>query len=193
MRAAFCQRLDEVKRRRISPYRRSPRRRARAGWVLAPARSRATIAASCRLRSSSGPNFGARSAGSGISSSGARSVAVSPGRRGRFTWASVRLEVGEPRCSAATSWPPKREPRPHSATGCRGVLLQSSWDEFHSTQVCGVSNASREWNSSMRAATCRAPARQRSGQTGRSRRRGRGPSDGVEQRPNVLLAADERR
>ncbi len=112
------------------------------GWVLAPARSRATIAASCRLRSSSGPNFGARSAGSGISSSGARSVAVS--WTSSFTWASV-VSRSASRLSAATSWPPKRA-RPHSATGCRGVFCRS-WDEFHSTQVCGVS-PSREWNSS---------------------------------------------
>ena len=70
------------------------------GCVLAPARSRATIAASCRLRSSSGPNFGARSAGSGISSSGARSVAVS--WTSSFTWASV-VSRSASRLAAATS------------------------------------------------------------------------------------------
>ena len=93
--------------------------------LVAPARSRATIAASCRLRSSSGTNFGPRSAGSGISSSGARRIAVSC--TSSFTWASV-VSRSASRLSAATSWPPKRA-RPHSATGCSGVFCRS-WDEF---------------------------------------------------------------
>ncbi len=105
------------------------------GWVLAPARSRAIIAASCRRRSSSGAEFRRRVPRAAEYRAAAREVApysldveLYLGER--------RLEVGEP----LFGWNilTAEASRPHSATGCRGVFCRS-WDEFHSTQVCGVS------------------------------------------------------
>ena len=111
-----------------------------AGCVRAPARYRPSsrqVAAYAILRARSS----ARSAGSGISTSGASSVAF-PGVE---LYQPSVLEVGETPLGGASA-PPKRA-RPHSATGCRGVFCRSC-DAFHSTQVCGVS-ASLAWNSSI--------------------------------------------
>ena len=141
LRAALGQRVHEVERRRIGPMQvlegEHDRLRPR------PRQNQAVIAASCRRRNSSGANFAARSSGSGISTSGASSVAYSAGSRP--TRRSV-VSRSASRCSAATSaaealaGPIRRL----DAAACSAKAATT----IHSTQVCGVS-PSREWNSSI--------------------------------------------
>ena len=141
LRPALGQRAHEVERRRIGPVQvlegEHDRLRPR------PARIHAIIAASCRRRNSSGANFAARSAGNGISTSGAS-------KRRVFGWVEPDqtqrvLEVGEALFG-------RQHPRRSAAGPIRrldaAAYSAKAATTIHSTQVCGVS-PSRAWNSSM--------------------------------------------
>ena len=140
LRAAFCERAQEIERGRIGPVQvlegEHDRLRPRARQNLA------VIAASCRRRNSSGVNCARRSSGNGTSTSGASRGAYSPASRPTSCRVFSRSAR---RCSAGRSAPNRR--RPHSAIGCSGVFCNNC-DDDHSTHVWGVS-PSRPRNSSI--------------------------------------------